>query len=39
MVYLLDLNIKIQNENIFILNQDNKFYIINEIDGEKKIRF
>ncbi len=31
--------IKIQDENIFILNQDNKFYIINERDGEKKISF
>ena len=31
--------IKTQDENIFILNQDNKFYIINERDGEKKISF
>ena len=27
-------NIKIQNENVFLLNQDNKFYNINQNDGE-----
>ena len=32
-------NIKIQDENIFLLNQDNKFYIIDERDGEKKTSF
>ena len=31
--------IKIRDENIFLLNQNNKFYIINERDGEKKTSF
>ena len=32
-------NIKINDSNIFLLNQDNKFYIINEEDGEKVSSF
>ena len=32
-------SIKTEKENIFLLNQDNKFYIINEKDGEKKTNF
>ena len=32
-------SIKTEKENIFLLNQDNKFYIINKKDGEKKINF
>ncbi len=28
-------NIKIENGNIFLLNQDNKYYVLNEFDGEK----
>ena len=31
--------IKTQDESIFLLNQDNKFYIINESNGEKKTSF
>ena len=31
--------IKMQDESIFLLNQDNKFYIINAQDGEKKTSF
>ena len=32
-------SIKTEKENIFLLNQDNKFYIINKKDGEKKTNF
>jgi len=32
-------SIKTQDESIFLLNQDNKFYIISERDGEKKTSF
>jgi len=32
-------NIKSENENIFLLNQDNKFYIIDNEDGEAKTSF
>jgi len=32
-------NIKIKDSNIFLLNQDNKFYIIREVDGEKETSF
>ena len=31
--------IKTQDENVFLLNQNNKFYIINERDGEKETSF
>ena len=31
--------IKTQDDSIFLLNQDNKFYIINEKDGEKETSF
>ena len=31
--------IKTQNENIFLLNQNNKFYTLNDRDGEKKTSF
>ena len=32
-------SIKTEKENIFLLNQDNKFYMINKKDGEKKTNF
>ena len=32
-------NIKAESGNIFLLNQDNKFYIINEEEGEMKTSF
>ena len=32
-------NIKADNENIFVLNQDNKFYIINKEDGNLDLNF
>ena len=30
-------NIKIDEDNIFLLNQDNKFYIISEKNGKQKL--
>ena len=30
-------NIKIDGDNVFLLNQDNKFYIISETNGKQKL--
>ena len=30
-------NIKIDDDNIFVINQDNKFYVIGEKNGEQRL--